>query len=43
MRFHSLTYGTSEISKPDGWPTGNYKVEITLNGQPAGTKEFSVK
>jgi hypothetical protein len=32
-----------EISKPDGWPTGNYKVEITLNGQPAGTKEFSVK
>ncbi|MBT2116491.1 hypothetical protein KK141_13560 [Dyella sp. LX-66] len=32
-----------EISKPDGWPAGNYKVDVTLNGQPAGTKDFSVK
>lgn len=32
-----------EISKPDGWPAGNYKVEVTLNGQPAGSKDFSVK
>ena len=35
---------TSEfhISKPDGWPTGNYKVEIMLNDKPAGTKKFVV-
>ncbi|HET6553538.1 MAG TPA: hypothetical protein VFG49_08375 [Dyella sp.] len=32
-----------EITKPDGWPAGNYKVEISLNGQPAGSKDFSVK
>jgi len=32
-----------QISKPDGWPAGNYKVEISLNGQPAGSKDFSVK
>jgi len=32
-----------EISKPDGWPAGNYKVDKSLNGQPAGTKDFSVK
>ncbi len=32
-----------EISKPDGWPVGDYKVDVTLNGQPAGTKDFSVK
>ena len=32
-----------EISKPDGWPVGNYKLDVTLNGQPAGTKDFSVK
>ncbi|SFS17226.1 hypothetical protein SAMN05216570_3500 [Dyella sp. OK004] len=32
-----------EISKPDGWPVGNYKVEVSLNGQPAGSKDFSVK
>jgi hypothetical protein len=32
-----------EITKPDGWPAGSYKVEISLNGQPAGSKDFSVK
>ncbi|WP_266170273.1 hypothetical protein [Dyella subtropica] len=32
-----------EISKPDGWPAGNYKVEISLSGQPAGSKDFSEK
>jgi hypothetical protein len=32
-----------QISKPDGWPVGSYKVEISLNGQPAGSKDFSVK
>ena len=32
-----------EISRPDGWPAGNYKLDVTLNGQPAGTKDFSVK
>jgi len=31
------------ISKPDGWPTGRYKVEIAMNGQPAGTREFEVR
>jgi hypothetical protein len=31
------------ISKPDGWPTGDYKVEISLNGTPAASKDFSVK
>ena len=32
-----------KIEKPDGWPVGNYKVEITLNGASATTKDFSVK
>ncbi len=31
------------ISKPDGWPVGNYKVEISLNGAPVANKDFSVK
>jgi hypothetical protein len=30
------------ISKPDGWPVGKYKVEISLNGALAQTKEFEV-
>ena len=30
------------ITKPDGWPAGKYKVEVTANGKPAGTVEFTV-
>jgi hypothetical protein len=31
------------ISKPDGLPAGHYKVDISLNGSPASSKEFDVK
>lgn len=31
------------ISKPSGWPPGDYQVEISLDGKSAGTKKFSVK
>ena len=31
------------ISKPSGWPKGKYTVQISLNGTPAGTKNFEVK
>jgi len=31
------------ISKPDGFPAGNYRVEILLNGTSAGSKEFTVR
>jgi hypothetical protein len=31
------------ISKPDGWPVGKYKVEVFLDNQPAGTKNFTVR
>jgi hypothetical protein len=31
------------ISKPDGFAKGNYRVEIMLNGTPAGSKDFTVK
>jgi len=31
------------VSKPDGFPTGNYKVEILLDGRSVGTKDFEVK
>jgi len=30
------------IAKPDGWPTGKYKVDILLNGNKADTKDFEV-
>ena len=30
------------VSKPDGWPAGNYQVEISVNDQSAGTKKFMV-
>ena len=31
------------ISKPSGWPVGKYKVEVSVDGSPAGSKEFEVK
>ena len=30
------------ISKPDGWPKGDYQVEVFLNDASAGTRRFSV-
>jgi hypothetical protein len=31
------------ISKPDGWPAGKYKLEVFLDNQAAGTKDFAVR
>lgn len=31
------------ISKPDGFPKGHYKVDISLDGAPAISKEFEVE
>ncbi|MDO5505218.1 MAG: hypothetical protein Q4F49_02850 [Pseudoxanthomonas suwonensis] len=30
-------------SKPDGWPVGNYKVEVSLDGNVVQTREYSVQ
>lgn len=32
-----------QISKPDGWATGKYKVEVSLDGTVVQTREFDVK
>lgn len=36
---------TSEfhVSKPDGWPTGDYKVEVSSSGSPPVSRTFTVK
>lgn len=31
------------IAKPDGWPLGKYKIEISVNGALGGSKEFEVR
>jgi hypothetical protein len=31
------------IAKPSGWPAGKYKVEISVDGASAGSKDFEVK
>ena len=31
------------VSKPDGWPAGDYEVEVLLDGKPAGSKKLTVK
>jgi len=30
------------IAKPDGWPKGKYKLEVSANGKPAGAAQFTV-
>lgn len=30
------------IAKPSGWPVGDYKVEVMLDGAPAGSRSFKV-
>lgn len=32
-----------EISKPDGWPTGNYRVEILHDGEVVQTRDFEIR
>ena len=32
-----------QISKPDGWPPGKYKLEVMLDGNVVQTREFEVK
>lgn len=34
---------TFQISKPDGWPVGRYKLEVMLDGAPMQTREFEVR
>ena len=31
------------ITNPNGWPAGDYKLEVMLNGQSVGSKDFEVK
>ena len=34
---------TFQISKPDGWPAGSYKVEILLDGSVVQSRDFTVQ
>jgi hypothetical protein len=31
------------IQKPSGWPKGNYKVDVTVDGKPGPSKSFKVQ
>lgn len=31
------------IQKPSGWPPGDYKVEVSVDGQPAQSKTFKIQ
>lgn len=46
----SITINTSgpathefHVSKPDGWPAGNYEVDVLLDGRSVGSKKLTVK
>ncbi|HEX6833497.1 MAG TPA: hypothetical protein VF132_08185 [Rudaea sp.] len=40
---HGLTMNEFHISKPDGWPAGNYKIELLINDVPVQNVDFEVK
>ena len=31
------------VAKPDGWPAGRYRVDVTADGRPAGSRQFEVR
>jgi hypothetical protein len=35
--------GVFRVENPGGWINGDYQIEIFLNGEPVGTRRFSVK
>jgi hypothetical protein len=50
VREDSMTINTTapathefHVSKPDGWPTGDYEVAVMVDGQAAGSKRLTVK
>ena len=39
----AASYTEFHVSKPGGWPKGNYKVEVLLNGAVTQSKDFDVE
>lgn len=31
------------VNNPEGWPMGTYDVEVTLNGEPVETRQFTIQ
>ena len=31
------------VSKPDGWPAGDYEVQVMLDGKPVGSRKLTVR
>lgn len=40
---NSSEYTEFHISNPGGFPAGDYKLEVFMNGQSVGTKDFDVE
>ena len=45
---HTTSRGTNSaffaLNRPNtGWPAGDYRVDLFINGKPAGTHRFSIK
>ncbi len=42
-QFTGTGHTTFQVSNPDGWPAGTYKLEVLMDGQVVQTREFSVQ
>lgn len=43
FRFDGRGVTNFQISKPDGWPVGRYRLEISLDGDVVQTRDFEVR
>jgi predicted small lipoprotein YifL len=43
LKLAGPTTSECHISKPGGWPAGDYQVEVFLNGTSASSQKFTVK
>jgi hypothetical protein len=41
--FTGTGHTTFQVSNPDGWPTGTYKLEVLMDGEVVQTREFAVQ
>jgi len=39
----SIGKGMGQIRKPEGWPSGMYRVEFLVNDVPAATMDYEVR
>ena len=43
LQFTGTDATSFHVNNPEGWPMGTYDVEVTLNGEPVETRQFTIQ